>query len=474
MLKIYNTLTRKKEVFKPIKDKQVGMYVCGPTVYDSGHLGHARTYVAFDVVRRWLEISGYKVKFISNITDVHDDVIKKAKKEKTSIKEISDKFTNEFFADIKKLKIEEADGYPRVSEYIPQIINFIETLVKKGFAYEKGGSVYFAVSKFKGYGKLSRRKLEKAKAGARVDIDKYDKKEAADFALWKKTNPEEEKAGAGWNSPWGKGRPGWHIECSVMAKETLGDQIDIHAGAKDLIFPHHENEIAQSEAASAKSPFVRYWLHSGLLTINGQKMSKSLGNFIAIKDALAKYAPETIRLWVLNAHYRSLLDYSEKALQSAKAKLARIDDFIIRLNGLAGRPSDKAENDEVAQIVKISDNLIEEAMDNDFNTPRALAEIFNLLKQANKLADENKLGKKEAEKILGVVLKYGDLFFGERKEGKKIIKESVTKIIKEYDKARKEKDYSKSDNLRKLIEKEGFIVRDTAKGTIVIPDSRKG
>lgn len=467
MLKIFNTLTRKKEIFKPIKNKEIGMYVCGPTVYESGHLGHARTYIAFDAIRRWLEMSGYKIKFVSNITDVHDDIIKKAKKEKTNIKEISDKYSQEFFKEIKELEIKPADAYPRVSEYIPQIIGFIETLIIKGYAYEKGGSVYFAVSKFNGYGNLSRRKLEKAKSGVRVDIDKYEKKETADFALWKKTNPQEKKAGAAWNSPWGKGRPGWHIECSAMSKELLGEQFDIHGGAKDLIFPHHENEIAQSETASGKSPFVRYWLHSGLLTINGQKMSKSLGNFIAIKDALAKYDSKTIRLWILSSHYRSPLDYSEKTLQQAETKLRRIDDFIIRLNNLRALPV-KAEIQSIDKIIKKTDNQIKSALDDDLNASKALAIIFNLIKQTNKLIDQNKLDKTGTKKVLAIFAKYGDLFFGERKKGKKSIKREITKIIKEYNKARKEKDYSKSDKIRKLLEKEGIIVRDTAKGSVFL------
>jgi len=376
MLKLYNTLTRRKEVFKPLHGKKVGMYVCGPTVYGSGHLGHARTYVIFDIIRKYLEESGYNVKFISNITDVHDDIIKKAQAEKTTIKEISDKYSQEFLEELKELKIKPADEYPRVSEYLPEIIEFIEGLIGKGCAYEKNGSVYFDVSRFKNYGKLSRRKLEQAKSGTRVDLDKFDKEKATDFALWKKSDVSDKKVEASWDSPWGPGRPGWHIECSVMSKELLGEQFDIHAGAQDLIFPHHENEIAQSEAASGKSPFVKYWLHSGLLTINGQKMSKSLGNFITIRDILKKYPFYLIRLWVASAHYRSPLDFSEDALKQIETKLMRIDEIIARLQTLEKYKTDNIEIN-IKEITEGFENSVKKELDDDFNTPKALAVVFS-------------------------------------------------------------------------------------------------
>ncbi|MFC1700619.1 cysteine--tRNA ligase [Patescibacteria group bacterium] len=436
-IKFYNTLSRKKEDFKPLNNKQVGFYVCGPTVYDSGHLGHARTYIVFDMIRKHLENSGYKVKFILNITDVHDDIIKKAKIENTTIKKISDKFAKEFLNEIDILKIKRADKYPRVSEYINEIIKFIKTLVDKEYAYEKDGSVYFDVSKFNEYGKLSRRKLEKAKSGERINVDKYERDEAADFALWKKTQPDDKKVGASWDSPWGSGRPGWHIECSVMSETLLGKQFDIHGGAKDLIFPHHENEIAQSEAATSKSPFVKYWIHSGLLTVNKQKMSKSLGNFITIKDILKKYSPSVIRFWVLNAHYRSPLDYSEKALEQAKIGLERIDNFI-------ENNENKDENSE--------EDIIN-ALDNDFNTPKAIASIFKIIKE---------------KKDVAIVKKYRDLFFGKKEKHDKIIKKEITNLIKKYNKARKEKNYSESDKIRKEIQEQGYVVQDTPNGTKVI------
>ncbi len=312
MLKIYNSLTKEKEIFKPLKAQKVSFYACGPTVYGPGHIGHARTYIAFDIIKRYLEYKGYKVKFVMNITDVHDDIISAAIKEKIDIFTLGNKYTKLFLEEQEKLGIKKADVYPRVTEHIKEIIKFIQELEKKGFAYERNGSVYFDVAKFKDYGKLSGIKPKEAKICTRVQTDKYEKKEACDFVLWKKIKSGEPF----WESPFGKGRPGWHIECSVMSKKHLGEQIDIHAGAKDLKFPHHENEIAQSEAMIDK-PFVKYWLHAGLLTINGQKMSKSLGNYIEIGDVLKKWKSRTIRMFVCSSHYQSNLNWSEKNLFQA-------------------------------------------------------------------------------------------------------------------------------------------------------------
>jgi len=465
-LKLYNTLTRQKEVFKPLHGKKVGMYVCGPTVYDSGHLGHARTYIIFDIIRKYLEESGYDVKFISNVTDVHDDIIKKAQAEKTIIKKISDKYTEEFLKELKELKIKPANEYPRVSDYIPEIIKFIENLIGKGYAYEKNGSVYFDVSKFKNYGKLSRRKLEQAKSGTRVDVDKYDKEELADFALWKKSDAQDKKVEASWDSSWGPGRPGWHIECSVMSKELLGEQFDIHAGAQDLVFPHHENEIAQSEAASEKSPFVKYWMHSGLLTINGQKMSKSLSNFITIRDILKKYPFYLIRLWVISAHYRSPLDFSEDALKQVESKLARmkevidrIDETIIRL-GYLGVLTKNNTDEDTKSLIEEFENSVKKELDDDFNTPKALATIFSFIKKIHKLIDENKIGVQGAEEVQQSLIKYINLFLGEANLRGPIQDEEILKLCSQYERARKEKDYAKSDQLREILKQKGIAVQD--------------
>ena len=462
-LKIYNTLTRQKEVFKPIRDKKVGMYVCGPTVYDSGHLGHARTYIIFDVIRKYLEESGYKVNFISNITDVHDDIIKRAKEEKTTIKEISDKYTNEFLKELEELKIKKADAYPRVSEYISQIVKFIELLISKKYAYEKNSSVYFDVSKFKNYGKLSRRKLEKAKSGTRVDLDKYEKKEAADFALWKKSDAGDKEVEASWDSPWGQGRPGWHIECSVMSKKLLGEQFDIHAGAQDLIFPHHENEIAQSEAASGKAPFVKYWLHSGLLTVNKQKMSKSLGNVYSLVDIREKgFNPLALRYLFLQAHYRSKQNFTWSIMESAQKGFNNLINQIKELGNRLGKPRTTFLRKVVrGKINKEYKNKFIEKITDDFNLPQGLVVMQELLK--SDLSAPDKLATLlDFDKVLGLNL---DKI---RKE-KLVVPESIKKLAEEREQARKDKDWSKADQIRKQIKEKEYQIEDTDKGSKISP-----
>ncbi len=447
-LKLYNTLTRKKETFKPIKKDQVSFYVCGPTVYDSGHLGHARTYIVFDVIRKYLEESGYDVNFISNITDVHDSIIERAKKEKTTIKEISDKYTDEFLKELEELGIKKANTYPRVSDYIPQIIEFIKILIDKKYAYQKDGSVYFDVSEFKNYGKLSRRKLEEAKSGTRVNLDKYEKDEAADFALWKKSEDEDKEAEASWDSPWGQGRPGWHIECSVMSKELLGEQFDIHAGANDLVFPHHENEIAQSEAASGKSPFVKYWIHSGLLTVNGQKMSKSLGNFITIPEIKAKrFNFLALRYLFLQAHYRSSQNFTWDLLEAAQNGYINLKKQIKELGQKTG---------QISQEYK--DNFIEKISD-DFNTPQALAIIQEVLK--SDLKKEDKLATLlDFDKILGLDL--------DKKDEVEIPK-NIMDLVQKREQARKDEEFKKADQIRKQIEEKNYQIEDTETGSKVSP-----
>jgi len=449
-LKLYNTLTRKKELFKPIDGKKVGMYVCGPTVYDSGHLGHARTYIVFDVIRKYLEKSGYNVNFISNITDIHDSIIERAKKENKKIKEISDKYTDEFLKELEELGIKKADNNPRVSEYIPQIIKFIELLIDKKYAYEKNSSVYFDVSKFKDYGKLSRRKLEKAKSGTRVDLDKYEKDEAADFALWKKSEDGDEEVGASWESPWGQGRPGWHIECSVMSKELLGEQFDIHTGANDLVFPHHENEIAQSEAASGKNPFVKYWIHSGLLTVNGRKMSKSLNNFITIPEIKIKgFNFLALRYLFLQAHYRSPQNFTWDLMEAAQKGLTNLYQQI------------KSLGDKTGIINKEYQEKFNQKISDDFNTPQSLALIQDLLKSG--LAPEDKLATiLDFDKVLGL---------GFKKKKKEIITipEEIKKLVQQREKQRKAKDWQESDKIRKEIKEKGFEIKDTNKGQKVSP-----
>jgi len=324
-LKIYNTLTRRKEEFIPLKGGEVGMYVCGPTVYNYIHIGNARPFIIFEVVRRFLKFKGYKVKYIQNLTDIDDKMINKAKELKITVSELAEKFIQEYFIDADLLNIEKADIHPRATEHIKEIIELVKGLEEKGYAYEIDGDVFFDVSKFKGYGKLSGQNIEELKEGARVEVDER-KKESIDFALWKRRKEGE----PAWESPWGEGRPGWHIECSAMSMKYLGKSFDIHTGGSDLIFPHHENEIAQSEAYT-NQPFVRYWMHNGYLCLNNQKMSKSLGNIMKVRDISQKYKGEIIRYFILSAHYRSPLNFSEEQLQQAESSLQRLNNTIFNV-----------------------------------------------------------------------------------------------------------------------------------------------
>ncbi len=458
MIKVYNSLSRKKEVFKPLKDKKVAFYVCGPTVYGPGHIGHARTYIAFDIIRRYLEYRGYKVKYIMNITDIHDDIITTAQMQKTDIFTLGNRYTRLFLEDQKKLGIKKANLYPRVTEHIEKIIRFIQELEKKGFAYEKDDSVYFDVSKFKDYGKLSGVKIKKAKTGTRVETDKYEREEAVDFVLWKKAKKGEPF----WESPWSQGRPGWHIECSVMTKKHLGEQIDIHAGARDLIFPHHENEIAQTEAVTGKKPFVKYWLHGGLLMIDGQKMSKSLGNFITIENVLEKWDPRVIRMFIASSHYQSKLNWSEKNLLQAKKNLERVEEFINKIK--SSKFKIKSQNKKLNSLIKGAEGQFEEAMDDDFNTPEALAALFEMIKTINPLLDKNQLDELGAKKLLEFLKKIDKIFnfiFPYKQES---VPQNVKDLAKKRESFRKSQEWARADEIRKKIERLGFKVKDTARG----------
>ncbi|OGD56743.1 cysteine--tRNA ligase [Candidatus Berkelbacteria bacterium RBG_13_40_8] len=440
MIKFYNTLGHKKEEFKPLKDKIVNMYVCGPTVYDYDHLGHGRTFIIFDCIRRFLESEGYKVKYLQNITDVghlmgevdngEDKIEKKAREEKVDPFEIARFFEKAHFLDMAALNIANPDFSPRATDYIADFIKFIEKLIFKKHAYIIDGSVYFDVGSFGDYGKLSGRRVDELIAGERGEKD-LKKKNPADFALWRKAEPNHLMQ---WDSPWGKGFPGWHIECSVMAQKFLGDTLDIHGGAVDLVFPHHENEIAQSEAANGKE-LARFWLHSGMLSINHQKMAKSLGNFITLKDVLKKYDSDTVRLAILKTHWRRPLDWEEKALEEAKKMAIRLRRARIE-----------------AQDVKTGyKTAIANALSDDFNTPKALSIIFE---------DLEKLGKSDfdyIEKVFGLKMK----------EGKKLTPEQE-KMLTERDIAREKEDFKKADALRKELEKQGIIVEDTTEGTRVL------
>ncbi len=456
-IKFYNTADRKVVDFKPIEEGKVNMYVCGPTVYGPAHIGHARTYLAFDIIKRYLKYAGYKVKHVINITDIHDDIIKKANEQNTTIFKLADRNIELFFRDMDELGIERADVYPRVTEYVDGIIKLVQELLDKGYAYETEDGVYYRVSKFKEYGKLSGIRLDQSLSGTRVDTDKYEKEAAMDFALWKKAKPDEPS----WDSPFGKGRPGWHIECSVMSMQNLGETLDIHGGAKDLIFPHHENEIAQSEAATGKT-FSNYWLHTGLLTIENEKMSKSLGNFIEVPDLLHDYNVKAFRFFIAIMHYRSEIDFSKEAMQKSGTSLEKINNFIQNILGVQDMGS---ENKEVPGLIDNARNAFMSAMNNDFNSPMAIASIFEFIREVNKLLNDNKLCKADAEKIIDFMKEIDSVFNVIDFEKEKVdAPEEVVKLLEEREEARKAKDFAKSDELRDLIAGKGFLINDTPQG----------
>ncbi len=428
----YNSITKKKEKFRSLQKKIIRMYVCGPTVYGPSHLGHAVTYIRFDFLRRFLEFLNYRVKFVMNITDIHDDILKKSRELKIPPKKLADKYAKEFYKDLESLKIKKAFKYPRVSEHLKEIINLIKTLVEKGYAYETGDGVYFDISKFKNYGKLSGIKIEKEITGTRVKTDKYEKEEAFDFALWKKENDE-------WlfDSPWGKGRPGWHIECSAMSIKYLGIPFDLHGGAIDLIFPHHENEIAQSEAAFNKK-FVNFYLHSGLLYVNGQKMSKSLGNYIELRDFLKKYPARFLRFFVFLHHYRSPIDFNDKNLKNSWETYFNLNEKIKKLKG------QNLKKKDLQNLVKI--------LKDDFNSPKFFASLYELI-------EENKISLKDLQKF--------DKFLLFLFPWKKLtIKEK--KLIKQREKLRREKKFKEADKIRTDLEKKFIYLQDLKDKTLVI------
>lgn len=447
-IRFYNTSTRKKEIFKPLNPPHVGMYTCGPTVYGPGHLGHARTYTNFDILKRVLKFNGLKVEHVLNITDVHDDMIKRANERGITIFELAEEYIPQFYTDLEALNIQPADVYPRVTEHIDEIKEMIQTLIEKDYAYVgEDGSVYYQVSKFKDYGKLSGIKLDQAKVGTRVDTDKYEKEDSADFALWKAWKEGEPF----WDSPWGKGRPGWHIECSVMAKEHLGETIDIHGGAMDLKFPHHENEIAQSEAANGVK-FASFWIHAGLLEVAGQKMAKSLGNIYTLADLNERgFAPLAFRYLCLTAHYRSKLNFTWEALQAAQTALNRLREFMVAAS-LTSEVGSR-ETSEVSPAASFSSRFLE-AVNDDLNMPGAVALVWDLVKSDCPTAEKHATLLKW-DRILG--LRLGEIEPVE-------IPEDVKKLVSEREKLRAEKKWKEADAVRGKIERSGFGVEDTEEG----------
>ncbi|RLF17178.1 MAG: cysteine--tRNA ligase [Thermoprotei archaeon] len=475
---LYNTASKRLEEFIPRVKNEVKMYVCGPTVYDETHIGHARTYIAFDIIRRYFEYLGYKVTFILNITDIDDKIIRRANEEGKSWKEISEYYTERFLEDIRALYIKEASHYPKVTEFINEIVNLTSLLIEKGYAYEVNGSVYFNVDKIPDYGSLSGQRIEDLIAGARVAVDP-NKKNPLDFALWKAWKPRE----PWWSSPWGPGRPGWHIECVVMATKYLGEVFDIHGGGQDLVFPHHENELAIAKACFGKESFARYWLHTGLLTIKGEKMSKSLHNIIPVRDLLKKYRAEAIRLYIASSHYRSQLDFSIDALAQYEVTLDTLyaaHDYLVSVIGKnVSNAEELLEREEVGKVdkevlenVNVLKNSFIDAMNNDFSTPKALSILLKFARYITSVLSEyEELSRTTILKLYIEYLKMAEVFgvLNERKppvDVEKLFYELLSLVIELRNYFRKQKMWSIADNIRDKLGALGILINDTKYRTL--------
>ncbi len=459
---IYNSMTRRKEEFKPLNEGKVGIYACGPTVYNYFHIGNARPFITFDVLRRQLEREGYDVTFVQNFTDIDDRMIRRANEEGITVKELGERFIAEYYKDAGALGIRPATVHPKATEHIGEIIGLVKKLIDNGHAYAvPSGDVYYRVSAFPGYGKLSGQNMEDREMGAseRLDVE-TDKENPADFVLWKAQKPGE----PAWKSPWGMGRPGWHIECSAMSMKYLGDTFDIHCGGKDLLFPHHENEIAQSEGATGK-PYVRYWMHNGFINVDNQKMSKSLGNFFTVRDIAKEYDLEAVRLFMLSAHYRSPINFSREQIAAAHASLTRLYTARDNMKHLLGSVQEKeltAAEQEFLAHVKEAEQRFDNAMDDDLNTADALGAIFELVKEANVTlnAESSKAAVEAALKslkalcdVLGILQKEDDT-----------LPKDIQRMVDERAEARKNKDWKRSDELRDAIKAAGYILEDSREG----------
>ena len=465
-MKIHNTLTKKTEEFLPINENQIKMYVCGPTVYDYMHIGNARPLVVFDTFRRYLRYRGYDVTYVVNFTDVDDKIINKSIEEGISTKEVTDRYIKAYMEDAKDLNLDEENTiHPRATEVMDDIIAFVDGLVKKGAAYEAGGDVYFRVEKARDYGKLSGKNIEDLVHGAsnRLDNNEASKKESPlDFALWKKTKIDGEVS---WDSPWGSGRPGWHIECSTMSKKILGETIDIHAGGEDLEFPHHENEIAQSESLNEKT-FANYWMHNGMIQVDGTKMSKSLGNFFTLHDIKEEFDLMVIRFWLLTTNYRQPINFTREIIEGAKNSLDRINTAVFRLEDLAKNASEDVniEEDLLKELENFKNKFIE-VMDNDLNTADAITVIFDLVKFANtKISSEN--SKKLIESTLSTILELEEVLGIENRQkvNENVDEEKILSLIAERTEAKKAKDFKKADQIRDELAAMGVAIKDTREG----------
>jgi len=458
MIKVYNTLSRRKEIFEPLQGNRIKLFVCGPTVYDNSHIGHARTYISFDVIVRYLKYRGFSVFYLQNITDIDDKILKKASEMGVKPLDLARKFEKRYLEDMKVLGVENVNFYARATEHIPPIISQIETLIEKGFAYETENGVYFDESQYEEFGKLSNRNIDELNV-PRVNPD-TNKRNPGDFALWKIRNEEPF-----WDSPWGKGRPGWHIEDTAITEEYFGPQYDIHGGGLDLIFPHHEAEIAQMESASGVKPMVHYWMHTGFLNVKGEKMSKSLGNFITIKELLENYAPEVFRFFVLSTHYRSPINFSHKILKQSQNSLKRIYKLLKTINELLDTDiTESGENDPaLGQLLQETRYRFLEAMDNDFNTPLAISSLFDFIREINRAINKLNVSKKSLIASKDFIIKSGDImgFDFSFEEVYSELAEDLIKILTELrEKLRKKKDWELSDEIRNKLGKLDIILED--------------
>ena len=462
-MKIYNTMTRKKEEFVPIREGKVGIYVCGPTVYDYIHIGNARPMIVFDTLRRYLTYKGYEVNYVSNFTDVDDKIIKRANEEGVDASVISERYIAEVKKDMAALNVQEATTHPQATQEIPDMIALVETLIEKGYAYEVNGTVYFRTRQFKEYGKLSHKNLDDLRSGNRelkVSGDS-EKEDSLDFVLWK---PKKEGEPA-WESPWGEGRPGWHLECSCMSKKYIGDIIDIHAGGEDLIFPHHENEIAQSEAANG-TEFARYWMHNAFLKINNEKMSKSLGNFFTVREIGEKYPLQVIRFFMLSAHYRSPLNFSDELIEAAKNGLERILTAYDKIKTAAEHAETESLTEQEQALCEQIDAFVkkyEAAMDDDLNTADAIAVIFELVKLTNTTVQTGS-SKAYCEKAMSTIKMLCDVLGIEVEREQELLDADIEQLIEERQQARKNKNFARADEIRNLLQEKGIALEDTREG----------
>lgn len=458
-IKIYNTLTRKKEVFRPIEQGKVSMYVCGPTVYNYIHIGNARPAIVFDTVRRYLEYKGFEVDYVLNFTDVDDKLIKVANELGKEVPEVANRFISAYLEDVGALGVKEATHNPRVTETMADIIAFIEKLIETGVAYEVQGDVYFKPREFKGYGKLSHQSVDELRSGARIQVGEK-KTDPLDFALWKKAKDGE----IAWDSPWGKGRPGWHIECSAMVKKYLGETIDIHAGGQDLAFPHHENEIAQSEALTGKT-FANYWMHNGYINIDNEKMSKSLGNFLLARDLIQQYDPQIIRFFMLSVHYRHPINFSEELLQSAENSLERIKTAYFNLEHRKPSSMDLVDHKE-DWLQKLAQwkQQFEAEMDDDFHTANAISVLFEVAKEANVYLQQKQTSSEVIAAFQQVIRSFLKVLGIELEVEQELLDAEIEALIEERNTARKARDFARADEIRDMLKEKNIILEDTPQG----------